>query len=60
MRPALATVLAALLLTAISAAPASASGLTHGDRQTLQRYAADTWHSFDLLVDVRTGLPDTT
>ena len=58
MRPALATVLAALLLTAISAAPASASGLSHADRQALQRYAADTWHSFDLLVDTRTGLPD--
>ena len=58
MRPALAIVLAALLVTAILAAPAFASGLSHGDRQTLQRYAADTWHSFDLLVDAHTGLPD--
>ena len=58
MRPALAIVLAALLLTAITAAPASASGLSHGDRHALQRYAADTWHSFDLLVDERSGLPD--
>ena len=58
LRPALAIVLAALLLTAISAAPASASGLSRGDRDDLQRYAADTWHSFDLLVDAHTGLPD--
>ena len=58
LRPRLAIVLAALLLAAICAAPASASGLSHGDRSTLQRYAADTWHSFDLLVDARTGLPD--
>jgi hypothetical protein len=58
LRPALAIVLAALLLTAISAAPASASALSRGDRDALQRYAADTWHSFDLLVDTRTGLPD--
>ena len=58
LRPALAIVLAALLLAAISAAPASASGLSRGDRQALQRYAADTWHSFDLLVDAHTGLPD--
>jgi hypothetical protein len=58
LRPAFAIVLAALLLTAISAAPASASGLSRGDRDDLQRYAADTWHSFDLLVDAHTGLPD--
>jgi hypothetical protein len=58
LRPGLAIVLAALLLTAISAAPASASALSRGDRDALQRYAADTWHSFDLLVDTRTGLPD--
>jgi len=37
LRPALAIVLAALLLTAITAAPASASGLSHGDRHALQR-----------------------
>ena len=58
MRSALAIALAALLLAAISAAPASAGGLSRGDRHALQRYAADTWHSFDLLVDPRTGLPD--
>jgi hypothetical protein len=58
LRSGLAIVLAALLLTAITAAPASASGLAHGDRHALQRYAADTWHSVDLLVDTRTGLPD--
>jgi hypothetical protein len=58
LRCALAILVAALLLAAVSAAPASASGLSRGDRDTLQRYAADTWHSFDLLVDARTGLPD--
>jgi hypothetical protein len=57
LRPLLAIALAALLLTAISAAPASAGELSHGERSALQRYAADTWHSFDLLVDARTGLP---
>jgi hypothetical protein len=48
----------ALLLTALSAAPTSASGLSPGDRSALRHYAADTWHSFDLLVDADTGLPD--
>jgi hypothetical protein len=37
------------LLTLILAAPASADDL--------QRYAQDTWRSFDRLVDARTGLP---
>lgn len=58
MRPRLLTAVAVLLLTALSAAPASAAGLSHGDRAALQHYAADTWHSFDLLVDAHTGLPD--
>jgi hypothetical protein len=61
LRPRLAIALAALLLTAISAAwagTASADGLSRTERSALQRYAADTWHSFDLLVDARTGLPD--
>ena len=57
LRSALATVVAALLLTAISAAPASASALSRGDRHTLQRYAADAWHSFDVLVDAH-GIED--
>ena len=58
VRPRLLTTLATLLLAALWAAPASATELSHSDRATVQRYAADTWHSFDLLVDARTGLPD--
>jgi hypothetical protein len=45
-RALLAAGLAALLL----AAPASASG-------PLERYAADTWSSFDAMTDARSGLP---
>jgi hypothetical protein len=60
LRPRLAILAAAVLVAALSAppAPASAGDLSRGDRATLQRYAADTWHSFDLLVDRRSGLPD--
>ena len=57
LRPLLLTTLAVLVLAALSAAPASASGLSDSDRSALQHYAADTWHSFDLLVDAHTGLP---
>src|SRR5262245_54708272 len=46
--------LAALLVLAPSA---SAASLAPAERATLQRYAADTWRSFDLMVDARTGLP---
>jgi hypothetical protein len=46
--------LAALLVVAT---PASAESLARGDRATLQRYAADTWRSFDLMVDAHSGLP---
>jgi hypothetical protein len=53
----LAFVLAALLAGALAATPASAAQLSGGERATLQRYAADTWRSFDLLVDAHTGLP---
>jgi hypothetical protein len=35
------------------AAPASAAN----ERKTLHRYAADTWRSFEMLVDPATGLP---
>ena len=58
MRPRLAILAAAVLVAALSAAPASAGDLSRADRSTLKRYAADTWHSFDLLVDARSGLPD--
>jgi hypothetical protein len=56
LRPRLAIVAAAVLAAALCAAPAGA--LSRADRSTLQRYAADSWHSFDLLVDTRSGLPD--
>jgi hypothetical protein len=58
LRPRLAILAAAVLVAALSAAPASAGDLSRADRSTLKRYAADTWHSFDLLVDARSGLPD--
>ena len=45
---------AALLL---AAAPAHAAKLSGAERATLQRYAADTWRSFDLMVDAGSGLP---
>jgi hypothetical protein len=46
--------LAALLA---AAAPAHAAKISTTERSSLQRYAADTWRSFDLMVDARTGLP---
>jgi hypothetical protein len=58
LRPRLAIAFAALLLTAITAGPASGDGLSRGEQRTLERYAADTWHSFELMVDARTGLPE--
>ena len=51
-------VLAVLLGLALAlplAAPAAAS--SSADRRVLQRYAADTWKSFELLLDPSTGLP---
>jgi hypothetical protein len=50
----LAIALAALL---VAATPAQAAKLSTAERSALQRYTADTWHSFDLMVDARTGLP---
>ncbi len=47
LRNLVAAVLAALAL----AAPASASG------GPLERYAADTWRSFDAMTDPQSGLP---
>ena len=43
----------ALLAFGALAAPAAA----HGGDRTLDRYAADTWRSFDMLTDRGTGLP---
>jgi Putative glucoamylase/RTX calcium-binding nonapeptide repeat (4 copies)/Protein of unknown function (DUF3131) len=42
--------LPALLAVLVLAAPASAGG-------PLERYAADTWRSFDAMTDARSGLP---
>ena len=47
-------VFAALLL---AAAPAHAAKLSGAERATLQRYAADTWRSFDLMLEPQTWLP---
>jgi Putative glucoamylase/Protein of unknown function (DUF3131) len=53
-------VLLGLALTLPLAAPAAAAapdGPPSADRKVLLRYAADTWRSFELLVDPGTGLP---
>jgi hypothetical protein len=44
----------ALVLAVALALPASAG---EADRATLERYARDTWRSFVVMVDPRTGLP---
>jgi hypothetical protein len=55
------TALAILVLVITMAAPAAAladpAADRSGDRRTLERYAADTWRSFELLLDPGTGLP---
>ena len=48
-------VLLSLALALALAAPAAAT--PSGDRRVLQGYAADTWRSFELLLDPATGLP---
>jgi hypothetical protein len=59
-------VLVALALALTVAAPAAASAEGQvaaagspqpADRRLLQRYAADTWHSFVMMTDPGTGLP---
>ena len=50
----LAIALAALL---VAATPAQAAKLSTAERPAPQRHTADTWHSFDLMVDARTGAP---
>ena len=50
----LAIALAALLA---AAAPAGAAGLSRSERSTLQRHAADTWRSFDLMGAASSSLP---
>jgi hypothetical protein len=54
-----ACLVAVVVLALLVAAPARAAGggLGAGDRATLERYAAATWHSFDLMVDRSSGLP---
>jgi hypothetical protein len=53
-------ILVGLALTVSMIAPAAALATEQpaaGDRRVLQRYAADTWRSFELLLDPGTGLP---
>jgi len=72
IRTALAT--GAVAALAFAALPASATGATSApdaasqstpgtttpakDRRQLQAWAADTWRSFEAMVDEKTGLPD--
>ena len=51
-------VLLGLALALALAAPAAGQAAAgSGDRRVLQGYAADTWRSFELLLDPATGLP---
>ena len=54
-RLAVLAILLGLALPLSLTAPAAA--VPSGDRRVLERYAADTWRSFELLVDPGTGLP---
>jgi hypothetical protein len=59
-RLAVLAVLLGLALTLPLAAPVAALAADQSatdDRRTLRRYAADTWRSFELLLDPGTGLP---
>jgi len=59
-RLAVLAVLLGLALTLPLAAPAASAPADQGwgaDRRVLQRYAADTWRSFELLLEPATGLP---
>src|SRR5918995_2160629 len=47
----------ALPLAAPAAGQAPAAASSSADRRVLQRYAADTWKSLELLLDPSTGLP---
>jgi hypothetical protein len=47
----------ALPLAAPAAGQAPAAASSSADRRVLQRYAAGTWKSFELLLDPSTGLP---
>ena len=49
--------LAATLALIIGLAPAAAAAHPRDDERALQRYAADTWQSFEAMVSPRTGLP---
>jgi len=46
-----------LILVAIAALILAAPASAANERKTLHRYAADTWRSFEMLVDPATGLP---
>src|SRR5829696_5360834 len=56
-RLAVVPVLLGLALTLAPVAPAAGQAGAAADRRVLQRYAADTWKSFELLLDPATGLP---
>src|SRR5918994_5577367 len=59
-RLAVVPVLLGLSLTLALVAPAAGqagAAARSGDRLVLQGYAADTWRSFELLLDPGTGLP---
>jgi hypothetical protein len=49
--------LISLAAVLVIATPAHAASLSRADRATLERYAADTWRSFDFMLDARSGLP---
>ena len=51
MKSACSVVVVVLALLAAAPAQAAGGGLGAGDRATLERYAAATWHSFDLMAD---------
>jgi hypothetical protein len=47
----------ALILTLLATLALSAPAAAAKDRDTMRGYAADTWRSFELMVDPATGLP---
>jgi hypothetical protein len=53
----LAVLLGVALVLPLAAPAAAQSSAAAGDRRVLARYAADTWRSFELLLDPATGLP---
>jgi hypothetical protein len=50
-------VLTCTLLAALALAFPATAAARDGDRDVMRAYAADTWRSFELMVDPQTGLP---